>query len=98
MCAEMNNLIDQRPRKASLVTPMEEADLSRCSARGTILCVFLVDSAPPRWMLDIFLMTHNSHQPSPPQAPLILLASCISRCIMVTRLAWIAQRFVSSKR
>ena len=55
MCAEMNNLIDQRPQKASHVTPMEEADLSSYSARGIILCVFLVDCVPTRWMLVVCL-------------------------------------------
>lgn len=37
-------------------------------------------------------------QPSPPHAPLILLASWISFCIIVTLFAWMAHRFVSSKR
>ena len=38
------------------------------------------------------------HQPSPPQAPRIRLANWTSFCMMVTRLAWMAHRFVSSKR
>jgi hypothetical protein len=41
--------------------------------------------------------THQSY-PNPPQAPLILLANCISFCIMVTRFAWMAHKFVSSNR
>ena len=42
--------------------------------------------------------TRNSNHPKPPQAPLILLASWTSFCMMVTRLAWMAHRFVSSNR
>lgn len=37
-------------------------------------------------------------QPSPPHTPRILRASCMSFAIIVTRLACIAQRFVSSNR
>lgn len=40
----------------------------------------------------------SSAQPRPPQAPRIRLASWISFCMMVTRLAWMAQRLVSSNR
>lgn len=37
-------------------------------------------------------------QPRPPHAPRIRRANCISFCMMVTRFAWIAHRFESSKR
>lgn len=40
----------------------------------------------------------QTHHPNPPHAPRILLANCTSFCIMVTRLAWMAHRFVSSNR
>lgn len=40
----------------------------------------------------------RSSQPKPPHTPLILLANCMSFCIIVTRLACIAHRFVSSNR
>lgn len=39
----------------------------------------------------------NDH-PKPPQAPLIRRARWMSFCMMVTRLAWIAQRFASSNK
>lgn len=38
------------------------------------------------------------HQPSPSQAPRYRRASWTSLCIIVTRLTWMAHRFVSSKR
>lgn len=36
--------------------------------------------------------------PRPPQAPRMRRASCMSFCIIVTRFAWMAHRFVSSNR
>lgn len=41
--------------------------------------------------------TPKTH-PNPPHAPRILLANCTSFCIIVTRFAWMAHRFVSSNK
>lgn len=40
----------------------------------------------------------NPTYPKPPHAPRILLASWTSFCMMVTRFAWMAQRFVSANK
>ena len=41
---------------------------------------------------------HSYIQPAPPHTPRIRRASWMSFCMIVTRLAWMAHRFVSSKR
>lgn len=45
-----------------------------------------------------FLFFQDHTHPAPPQTPRILRASWMSFCMIVTRLAWMAQRLVSSKR
>ena len=48
---------------------------------------------------DLICITSSAlDYPRPPHAPLIRLASWTSFCIIVTRLAWMAHRLVSSKR
>jgi len=57
------------------------------------LCTFKI-------VLVLFFLSEilSNLQPIPPHAPRSRLASCISFCIIVTRFACIAHRFVSSKR
>lgn len=51
-----------------------------------------------KWILDrqrgACRIVRKESQPRPPHGPRILRASCMSRCMMVTRLACIAQRFL----
>ena len=48
--------------------------------------------------LKITCQNDSSDCHTPPQAPRIRLANCISFCMMVTLFAWIAHKFVSSNK